>query len=62
MYGVYTPVGSHGAHRWVFPGRGGAIHAHPAKMRKGVTYHVTVFAIDQAGNRSPIYPAGTFTP
>ena len=32
------------------------------KMRKGVTYHVTVFAIDQAGNPSPIYPAGTFTP
>ena len=62
VYGVYTPVGSHGAHRWVFPGRGGAIHAHPAKMRKGVTYHVTVFAIDQAGNRSPIYPAGTFIP
>jgi hypothetical protein len=46
----------------VFPGRRGAIHAHPAKLRKGVTYRVTVFAIDQAGNRSRIYPAGTFTP
>ena len=62
VYAVYTPVGKHGAHRWVFPGRRGAIHAHPAKLRKGVTYRVTVFAIDQAGNRSPIYPAGTFTP
>jgi FlgD Ig-like domain len=62
VYGVYTPVGVAGAHRWLFPGRGGAIHAHPAKMRKGVTYRVTVFAVDQAGNRSPTYPAGTFTP
>jgi len=62
VYGLYKPVGSPNAHSRVFPGRRGAIHAHPAKLRKGITYRVTVFAIDQAGNRSRIYPAGTFTP
>jgi len=62
VYGLYKPVGSANAHSRVFPGRRGAIHAHPAKLRKGITYRVTVFAIDQAGNRSRIYPAGTFTP
>jgi hypothetical protein len=62
VYGIYKPVGRPSAHSWVFPGRRGAIHAHPAKLLDGVTYRVTVFAIDQAGNESPTYPAGTFTP
>ena len=63
VYGIYRPVPpAGGAHTRIFPGRRRAIHAHPRKLRPGATYRVTVFAVDRAGNRSRLLPAGTYTP